>query len=72
MLMIELNGSLSSALNLLSINAGSSTMRGLVINHGSSSRAISMDTNGGNVIEGNFIGTNVARLPACRAMTTAC
>jgi hypothetical protein len=35
-----------------------STVRGLVINHSAVSRAISMDTNGGNIIEGNFIGTN--------------
>jgi len=57
-LMIELNGSLAGALNLIQINAGSSTVRGLVINR--CSRAITMDTNGGNVIEGNFLGTNVA------------
>ncbi len=59
-LMIELDGSLASALNVLSISAGSSTVRGLVINHSTVSRAISMDTNGGNIVEGNFIGTNVA------------
>ncbi|HEY3026764.1 MAG TPA: Ig-like domain-containing protein, partial [Pyrinomonadaceae bacterium] len=43
----------------ISISAGSSTVRGLVINHGGNS-AISMDTNGNNIIEGNFIGTNAA------------
>src|SRR5688572_13608796 len=57
-LMIELNGSVAGALNLISISAGSSTIRGLVINR--TARAIGMDTNGGNFIEGNFIGTNVA------------
>jgi len=56
-LMIELNGSLSSALSTIRITAGSSTIRGLVINR--TSRAIQMDTNSGNIIEGNFIGTNV-------------
>jgi CSLREA domain-containing protein len=59
-LMIELDGSQAGALNVLSISAGTSTVRGLVINHSTVSRAISMDTNGGNIIEGNFIGTNVA------------
>ena len=43
----------------ISISAGSSTVRGLVINHGGNS-GISVDTNGNNVIEGNFIGTNAA------------
>src|SRR2546421_12698839 len=57
-LMIELDGSLAGALNMLSISAGSSRVRGLVINR--CSRAIELDTNGGNTIEGNFLGTNVA------------
>src|SRR3989442_14434190 len=61
--MIELDGSLGSTFglpSLLSISAGSSTVRGLVINRGSALYGISLDTNGGNTIEGNFIGTNVA------------
>src|SRR5256884_814325 len=62
-LMIELDGSLGGTFgspSLLSISAGSSTVRGLVINRGSALYGISLDTNGGNTIEGNFIGTNVA------------
>ena len=62
-LTIELDGSLGSTFglpSLLSISAGSSTVRGLVINRGSALYGISLDTNGGNTIEGNFIGTNVA------------
>ncbi|PYS73360.1 MAG: hypothetical protein DMF73_06045, partial [Acidobacteria bacterium] len=62
-LMIEVDGSLGSTFgspSLLSISAGSSIVRGLVINRGSALYAISLDTNGGNTIEGNFIGTNVA------------
>ena len=62
-LMIELDGSLGNTFglpSLLSISAGSSTVRGLVINRGSALYGISLDTNGGNTIEGNFIGTNVA------------
>src|SRR5205807_10367766 len=63
-MMIELDGSLGNTFGLpwlLSISAGSSTVRGLVINRGSALYGISLDTNGGNIIEGNFIGTNVAR-----------
>src|SRR5437868_1961325 len=62
-LMIELDGSLGNTFglpSLLSISAGSSTVRGLVINRGSALYGISLDTNGGNTIEGNFIGTNIA------------
>src|SRR5207245_592552 len=62
-LTIELDGSLGGTFGsptLLSISVGSSTVRGLVINRGSALYAISLDTNGGNTIEGNFIGTNVA------------
>ncbi len=59
MLKIELDGSKATAgADGLHITAGSSTVRGLVINrfvgHG-----IRLETNGGNVIEGNFIGTDV-------------
>src|SRR5437667_1889846 len=62
-LTIELDGSLGGTFGsptLLSISAGSSIVRGLVINRGSALYGISLDTNGGNTIEGNFIGTNVA------------
>jgi CSLREA domain-containing protein len=47
------------------ITAGSSTLRGLVINRVNNA-AIALVTNGGNHIEGNFIGTDVTgnlRLP---------
>jgi VCBS repeat-containing protein len=44
----------------LTISAGNSTVRGLVINGASSSPAIALITQGSNVIEGNFIGTNPA------------
>src|SRR2546430_3043134 len=62
-MMIELDGSLGGTFGsptLLSISAGSSIVRGLVINRGSALYGISLDTNGGNTIEGNFIGTNIA------------
>src|SRR5438552_446144 len=62
-LTIELDGSLGGTFGsptLLSISAGSSTVRGLVINRGSAIYGISLDTNGGNTIEGNFIGTDIA------------
>jgi len=51
-LKIELDG------GVLSIDAGNSTVRGLVINS-SRSNGIFLVTGGGNVIEGNFIGTDV-------------
>ncbi len=63
-LKIELDGTKAGTeVNGLLITAGSSTVRGLVINRfvgtfplGS---GIRLETNGGNVIEGNFIGTDV-------------
>ena len=58
-LMIELNGvSAGSNVNGLRITAGNSTVRGLAINR--FLQGISLETNGGNLIEGNFIGTNVS------------
>lgn len=42
----------------LSISAGNSTVRGLVINGAPSFPAILLHAQGGNAIEGNFIGTN--------------
>jgi len=62
-LTIELDGSLGGTFgspSLLSIGAGSSIVRGLVINRGSALYGISIDTNGGNTIEGDFIGTDIA------------
>ena len=67
MLMIELDGSMMGAeANGLHITGGNSAVGGLVINSFGSSPGvwasgigILLDTNGGNVIEGNFIGTDV-------------
>ncbi|PYS59606.1 MAG: hypothetical protein DMF74_20870 [Acidobacteria bacterium] len=57
---IELDGSnQTSGLSLLEIDSGSSTVRGLVINHGGGLSGIRLVTNGGNIIDGNFLGTNV-------------
>ena len=58
--LIELNGSLAGgSASGLSITAGNSTVRGLVINRFDDS-GISLKTAGGNVIQGNYIGTNAA------------
>ena len=56
---IELNGSSSGGGNGLVVGAGSSTVRGLVINR-FGGNGIVLQTSGGNVIEGNYIGTDVA------------
>src|SRR5262249_43145871 len=57
---IELNGAGAGASSHgLIISAGNSTVRGLVINR-FSVNGIVLHTNGGNVLEGNYIGTNVA------------
>jgi Calx-beta domain len=62
-LLIELDGSVmsspndSSAPSGLIITAGSSVVRGLVINR-FNGEGIRVGTNGGNLIEGNFIGTD--------------
>ncbi len=53
---IELDGTAGSI--GLEITAGSSTVRGLVIN--GFDEGILLDTNGNNVVQGNYIGTNVA------------
>jgi titin len=55
--LIELNGN-GDAGNGLVISAGSSTVRGLVINR-FALNGIRLEVNGGNVIEGNYIGTDV-------------
>jgi titin len=58
-LRIEIDGSLAGVASGLEIDAGSSTVRGLVINrfqfHG-----IVLTTNGSDAIEGNFIGTDAS------------
>jgi hypothetical protein len=58
---IELNGSsVPPGTNGLLITGGSSTVRGLVINRfAGSGDAIEVQTNGGNIVEGNFIGTDL-------------
>ena len=62
-LKIELEGSNAGFCpNGLRITAGNSTVRGLVINRFApctGTAGIKMEANGGNVIEGNFIGTDV-------------
>ena len=59
-LKIELDGSSAgTAADGLTITAGSSTVRGLVINR-FSDNGMELLTSGGNVIEGNFIGTDVS------------
>jgi parallel beta-helix repeat protein len=56
---IELNGASAGAgATGLTISAGNSTVRGLVINR-FNGNGIWIDTKGGNVIQGNFIGTDV-------------
>ena len=57
---IELNGTgAGGSVNGLTISAGSSTVRGLVINRFSLSGML-INTSGNNAIEGNYIGTNAA------------
>lgn len=59
--LIELNGtSYPGNADALIITFGSSTVRGFVINRFSSSAAVTLRTNGTNIIEGNFFGTNLA------------
>ena len=63
MLKIELDGTNAGAGAMgLAIEAGSSTVRGLVINRfdGLGSIGILLQSNGGNVIEGNFVGTSLS------------
>jgi len=73
-LKIELNGASAGDVNGLTITAGSSTVRGLVINRFATAPAffgqgIRLQNdggtfNGGNLIEGNFIGTDVTGMAA--------
>jgi parallel beta-helix repeat protein len=55
---IELNGGVGIAVNGLHITAGNTTVRGFVINRFSGD-GILLDTNGGDVIQANYIGTDV-------------
>jgi streptogramin lyase len=56
---IELNGaSAGPSASGLTIDAGNSTVRGLVINRFSLS-GIQLENNGGDIIQGNYIGTDV-------------
>ena len=59
---IELDGSLAGNANGLNIASGSSTVRGLAINRfvGTPNVGIFIFGPGGNVIQGNYIGTNLA------------
>ncbi len=60
-LLIEINGTnIGGAASGLEITAGGSTVRGLVLNRFSSGGAIFLNGSGGNVIEGNFIGTDAS------------
>jgi hypothetical protein len=58
---VELDGSLALFAHGLDITAGNSTVRGLAINRftGAQRAGIALRTAGGNVVEGNFLGTNV-------------
>jgi CSLREA domain-containing protein len=59
---VELDGSQAGEVNGLMILAGNSTVRGLVINRFGAAEGVNgieLSWNGGNVIEGNFIGTDV-------------
>lgn len=58
-LQIELSGVSGSVAAGLTISGGSSTIRGLVINR-FNFYGIRIETNGGNTIVGNYIGTDVA------------
>ena len=57
--LVELNGGSAGALSVngIHITAGSSTVRGLVIDS-FSGNGILIDTNGGDVIQGNYVGTD--------------
>jgi hypothetical protein len=56
-IILDGSGVTTPPINGLSITAGSSVVRGLVINR-FSGNGINITTNGGNIIEGNFIGVN--------------
>ncbi len=55
--LIELNGSTQNTGNCLNLTGGNSIIRGLVINRCPGS-ALKIEVNGGNIIQGNYLGTN--------------
>jgi MBG domain (YGX type)/Bacterial Ig domain/Bacterial Ig-like domain (group 3) len=59
---IELDGTLAGAAEGLSLSSGSSTVRGLAINRfiGTPNGLITITGGGGNTIQGNYLGTNLA------------
>lgn len=57
MILIELDGTLAGLANGLKITAGNSTVRGLAINR-FQYNGIGLESGSGNVIEGNYIGTD--------------
>jgi hypothetical protein len=58
--LIELNGSnAGTSATGIHVTAGNSTVRGLVIDSFNGD-GIQIDTNGGNVVQGNYVGTNPA------------
>ena len=59
-LLIEINGVGTGSSPCLQINAGGSTVRGLVINR-CGAAGILLQTGGGNTVEGNFIGIDLNR-----------
>src|SRR5262249_18856242 len=56
--LIELNGAGAGNAAALNITAGGCTIKGLVINRFTYS-AINLTTHGGNVIQGNYLGTDI-------------
>ena len=56
---VELSGASAGGGNGLTISAGGSTVRGLVINRFGAA-GINLNSGSGNVVEGNYLGTNVA------------
>jgi hypothetical protein len=58
--LIVLSGASIPSANGVTITAGSSTVRSLVVNGFTTGVGIMLQTGGGNVLEGNYIGTNQA------------
>ena len=56
---VELSGASAGGGNGLTISAGGSTVRGLAINRFGAA-GINLNSGSGNVVEGNYLGTNVA------------
>ena len=62
---VELNGmNAGSGVSGLTITGGSSTIKGLVINRFSNGSGIRLSGSGGNMIQGNFLGTNLTGVSA--------